>query len=107
MPNQKYHPEEKYLEMSPQTPGNRTPLISYFHGIFIRMHLGEEQQRLHAEYGKDKAVFDFQGNLLEGSFPELQQKYVAVWADMRHTELTVLWKIMRTQDAYFTIRGLD
>ena len=107
MPNQKQPPQEKYLDLTPQTPGTRTPLISYFHGIFIRMRLGDEHQRLHAEYGKDKASFDFEGNMLEGSFPEKQQKYIAVWADLRHTDLTVLWTIMRTQDAYFTIRGLD
>ena len=107
MPNQKYYPEEKYIEMSPQTPGSRTPLISYFHGIFIRMRLGDEQQHLHAEYGKDTATFDFEGNILEGEFPDKQQKYVAVWADIRRVDLHTLWKIMRTQDAYFNIRGLD
>ena len=105
MPNQKYHPEEKYIEMSPQTPGTRTPVISYFAGIFIRVRFGE--QKLHAEYNKDKAVFDFEGNLLEGSFPDKQQKYIAVWADLRSTELTVLWKIMQSEDAYFTIKGLE
>jgi len=106
MPNQKQPPEEKYLDLTPQTPGTRTPLISYFAGIFIRMRFGGEQ-RLYAEYGGDTATFDFGGNMLEGKFPEKQQKYVAVWADIRHTDLTVLWKIMQTEDAYFTIRGLD
>jgi len=106
MPNQKYHPEHKYLDFSPKTPGERMPLISYFHGIFIRMRFGDEQ-RLYAEYGRGKAVFDFEGNLLEGEFPAKQQKYVAVWADIRHIELTVLCEVMRTEDAYFTIRGVD
>jgi len=107
MPNQKQPPEEKYFELTPKTPGGGTPLISYFAGIFIRMRLGDEEQRLHAEYGKDRACFDFEGNLLEGEFPEKQQKYVAVWADIRQVELHTLWKIMRTEDAYFNIRGLD
>jgi hypothetical protein len=106
MPNQKYPPEEKCIDMLPKTPGSRTPLISYFHGIFIRMRFGGEQ-RLHAEYGEDKAAFDFDGNILEGTFPAKQRMYVAVWADLRRTELIVLWELMRTEEAYFNIRGLD
>jgi len=106
MPNQKQPPEEKHLEMSPKAPENRAPLISYFAGIFIRMHFDGEQH-LYAEYGKDTATFDFEGNILEGEFPDKQQKYVAVWADIRRIELHTLWKIMQTEGAYFNIRGLD
>lgn len=106
MPNQKYHPEDKYLDMSPKAPENPAPLISYFHGIFIRMRF-DGGQRLYAEYGGDAATFDFEGNMLGGSFPAKQRMYVAVWADIRRTELTVLWELMRTENAYFNIRGLD
>ena len=106
MPNQKYHPESKYLSMQPEPPNNPTPLISYFSGIFIRVHYGDPQH-LHIAYGEDTATFDFDGHLLAGQFPEKQQKYIEVWADLRRTELTVLQKLMHTEDAYFKIRGLD
>ena len=107
MPNQKYYPQELYLATEPGKPGNREPLVSYFAGIFVRVHLGDEQPRLHVKYSKEMAVFDFEGKLLEGGLPEKQQKYIAVWADLRYTELMVLWEIMQREDTHIYIRGLD
>ena len=107
MPNQKYPPEVKCRAVLPETPGNPTPLISYFSGIFIRARYGDTQQRLYAEYGEDTATFDAGGNLLEGQFPDKQKKYIEVWADLRRHDLMVLWKLMQAEDAYFKIKGLD
>ena len=107
MPNQKYHPEEKYIELTPVMPGERMPLISYFAGLFIRVRLGDKTPKLYVEYRDNAAVFGFGGNPLEGSLPEKQQKYIVVWTDLREVELTVLWELMRTQSAYIQIRGLD
>jgi len=42
-----------------------------------------------------------------GQFPEKQQKYVEVWADIRRNDLDILWKLMQAEDAYFKIKGLD
>ena len=107
MPNQKYPPLEQRDRMMPIAAGGRRPLISCFAGIFIRMEYGDAQQRLHAQYGGDKAVFDFDGRLLAGEFPAKQQKYVYVWADIRRHDLNVLWEIMRREEAYFQIKGLE
>ena len=107
MPNQKQPPEDKRLEYLPEPASSSQPLITYFHGIFIRMRCRDEQQRLYVQYGGDTATFDFEGNLLEGEFPSKQQKYVEVWADIRRQDLRVLWELMRREDAYFKIRGLE
>ena len=107
MPNQKYSPEVRCIERLPESPGTPTPLITYFYGIFIRMGYREQEQRLYAAYGGETATFDFEGNLLEGQFPEKQRKYVEVWADIRRGDLVTLWKLMQREDAYFKIKGLD
>jgi len=106
MPNQKYPPAHQREAMLPEAP-TPAPLISYFAGIFIRAHYGDTQQRLYAEYAGDTAVFDSSGNLLEGSFPEMQRKYIEVWADLRRHDLMVLRRLMEKEDAYFKIKGLD
>jgi len=107
MPNQKYPPESQRSAMLPEPPGTPAPLISYFSGIFIRIRYGDPQQRLYAEYADDTAVFDSEGNLLEGHLPDMQKKYIEVWADLRRHDLMVLRKLMKTEDAYFKIKGLD
>jgi len=107
MPNQKYPPAAQRSAMLPEPPGNPAPLISYFAGIFIRVRYGDTQQRLYAEYAGDTAVFDADGNLLEGSFPDMQRKYIEVWADLRRHDLMVLRRLMEKEDAYFKIKGLE
>ena len=93
--------------MLPDTPGNPAPLISYFQDIFIRVRYGDTVQRLYAEYDENTATFDSAGSLLEGEFPEKQQLYIKVWADIRRHDLMVLRKLMQREDAYFKIKGLD
>jgi len=43
------------------------PIISSFFGIIIRMYYHEHNPpHLHVEYQENKAVFDFNGNILKG-----------------------------------------
>jgi len=107
MPNQKYPPADQRSAMLPEPPGNPIPLISYFAGIFIRVRYGDKEQRLYAQYADDTAVFDACGQLLEGRFPDMQKKYIEVWADLRRHDLMVLRRLMEKEDAYFKIKGLD
>ena len=108
MPNQKYRSEAAREDLLLFAAGDtRKPVISYFSGITLRVRFGDAQQRIYAEYGENVAAFDFRGNLLEGSLPEKQRMYVAVWADLRRGELAVLRQMMETVGEYFKIRGLD
>jgi len=108
MPNQKYRCEEASRDMLLfAARDDRKPVISYFSGITIRVCFDDTQRRLYAAFGESEAVFDCKGSLLEGEFPAMQQKYVAVWADLRHDDLAVLWYMMQSVGEYFKIRGLN
>jgi hypothetical protein len=61
----------------------------------------------HAKYGDFEASLDFDGNILAGSLPHKQMKYIIAWADIHKDELIALWDIMQTSEEYFKIKGLD
>jgi len=61
----------------------------------------------HAKYSENEAAFDFDGNLLSGSFPKKQTKFVAAWAEIHKDELNALWDVMQTTGDYFKIKGLE
>ena len=54
------------------------PILSTFYGIIIRMYreLGGKHNmpHIHVEVSGEDSVFDFNGNLLEGSIPKSKQK---------------------------------
>ncbi len=87
------------------------PIISSFFGIVIRMYFNDDEQHhtphFHAKYGGDSASFDFEGNIIAGSFPQRQTKFVVAWAEIHRDELMALWDIMRTDEEYFKIKGLE
>ena len=57
------------------------PTLSMFYGILIRMfkevNSNHHIPHFHAEYGEYVAVYDFDGNLIEGSMPKRQQKFIS------------------------------
>jgi len=87
------------------------PIISSFFGIIIRMYFKDTEQHhtphFHASYSGAKAVFDLDGNLLAGTFPPKQTKYVVAWAEIHKDELVALWEIMQTDEEYYKIKGLE
>ena len=87
------------------------PVISSFYGIIIRMYFNDSEQHhtphFHAKYADCEASFDLDGNLIAGSFPPKQTKYVVAWADIHREELAALWEIMQNDEEYFKIKGLE
>jgi hypothetical protein len=87
------------------------PIISSFYGIIVRMYFKDDEQHhtphFHAKYGEFSASFDLDGNIIAGSFPLKQTKYIVAWSDIHKDELTALWEIMQTDEDYFKIRGLS
>ena len=73
------------------------PEISRFFGIIIRMFYDEHNPpHFHAEYSGNKAVFDFQGNVLKGSLSSrTATKLVREWTDLHLSELNEDWKLAR------------
>lgn len=62
---------------------------------------------IHAEYGEDEAVFDFDGNVLEGSIPKKKERMVQAWIDIHKEDLIANWKLLSNGDGFFKIPPLQ
>lgn len=86
------------------------PVISQFYGIIIRMffkELGEHHlPHVHISYNEFHAVYDLDGNRLEGEIPRKQSKLVEAWIIIHHEELNSLWNLMKEGEDYFKIEPL-
>ena len=73
------------------------PEISRFFGIIIRMFYDEHNPpHFHAEYSGSKALFDFEGNVLQGNLSSrTATKLVREWIDLHVSELEEDWKLAR------------
>ena len=73
------------------------PEISRFFGIIIRMFYDEHNpQHFHAEYSGEKAVFDFDGNIIKGNLcSRTATKLVREWVDLHVAELEEVWAMAR------------
>ncbi len=67
------------------------PTICLFEGIVIRMypesHTKHKEPHLHAEYQGEAAIFDLEGNKLEGSIPSKKEKLVVAWIALHQEDL--------------------
>lgn len=73
------------------------PIISEFFGIIIRMFYDEHNPpHLHAAYQKEKAVFDFQGNIIKGGLrSKTATKLIREWIDLHSLDLQKDWELAR------------
>lgn len=63
------------------------PTVSMFFGVIIRMYWNDHMPpHFHAYYQGDSAVFDLDGNLLEGSLPKKQTSFVVAWCAIHRDE---------------------
>ena len=72
------------------------PEISRFFGIIIRMYLEvgapHHFPHLHAYYQDNIAVFSIDPiELISGSMPKRQQRFIEAWAELHQEELLVDW----------------
>ena len=59
-----------------------------FFGIIIYMYFDEHvPPHFHARYQDFKAVFSFDGELMEGTMPQTQLKMISAWAVIHKEEL--------------------
>ncbi len=74
------------------------PEISRFFGIIIRMYYHEHNPpHLHAEHQGNKALLDFQGNILHGNLhSRTALRLVREWIDLHAAELRADWDLART-----------
>ena len=85
------------------------PTISIFYGIIIRMYCGAAEHNpphFHAYYGDYEAIFDFDGEIIQGEMPKKQQKLIAAWAIIQQENLKANWKLAQENEEVFKIDPL-
>lgn len=86
------------------------PTLSMFYGIIIRMYSEaggrHNMPHIHAEYGDDEAVFDFEGNVIEGHIPKKKENLVKAWISIHEEELAANWKLLSAGEQFFKIDPL-
>ena len=87
------------------------PTICMFFGIIIRMYkeVGGKHNvpHIHAEYGDGEAVFDFDGNVLEGSLPKKKERLVQALINTHEEELAANGKLLSEGEQFFKIPSLQ
>lgn len=59
------------------------PTISMFYGVIIRMYYDDHNPpHFHAFYGDYKAIFNFDGEILEGTMPSSKKKLIIAWGHL-------------------------
>ena len=83
------------------------PTISMFYGIIVEIRYDDHNPpHIHAEYGEYEASFDFDGNIIKGSFPPKKTKLIAAWAEIHSDELEANWKLVKSNKQPFPIDPL-
>lgn len=83
------------------------PTLSMFYGIVIRMYFDDHYPpHFHALYQGKEAKFDFDGNVLEGSIPSKQRKFVEAWAELHRDELEANWALAQEREDLYKIDPL-
>lgn len=84
------------------------PTIAMFLGIIIRMYVKNEHlpPHFHAFYQGNEAAFTMDGELLDGSMPTRQQKFIVAWAELHRDELLANWELARSGHPLFNIDPL-
>lgn len=84
------------------------PNISMFFGIIIRMYNNGEHTppHFHASYQGYNAVFNMDGNLINGDMPNKQIKLIAAWTEIHKDELLANWELAITEQPLYKIEPL-
>jgi len=73
------------------------PEISRFFRIVVRMYYGDhEPPHIHVEYADNKAVIDFQGNVIRGSLASRTALHlIREWLDLHLPEPELDWQLAK------------
>lgn len=84
------------------------PIISRFYGIVIAMYFNDHNPpHFHAKYSGYEALFDFDGNILDGEIPARAGKIVREWILRHKMELELNWENARAGQALDYIEPLE
>lgn len=84
------------------------PTISMFYGIIIKMYNNGEHNppHFHATYQGYNAVFNLDGELIEGDIPRKQAKLISAWVEIHKDELIANWELAITEQPLYKIEPL-
>ena len=86
------------------------PALCTFYGIIIYMYkeVGGKHNipHIHVECGDDEAVFDFEGNIIEGRLNKSKQKLVEAWIEIHKEEIEANWTLLSRGEQVFKIEPL-
>ena len=82
--------------------------ISMFYGIIIKMYnTGEHNPpHFHATYQGYNAVFNLEGELIEGDIPRKQAKLISAWVEIHRDELIANWELALSEQPLYKIEPL-
>jgi len=84
------------------------PTISMFFGILIRMFNDEHNPpHFHAIYSGKKAMFNFEGDIIEGTLPQKQVRLIQAWTEIHREELEANWELAINGEVPFKIKPLE
>ena len=84
------------------------PTISMFYGIIIRMYYDDHNPpHFHAFYGDYKAIFNFEGELVEGNLPKTEIKLITAWTLIHKDELLANWELAKNSEKLYDINPLN
>ena len=84
------------------------PTISMFYGIIIKMYNNGEHNppHFHATYQGYNAVFNLEGELIEGDIPRKQAKLISAWVEIHQDELIANWELAMSEQPLYKIEPL-
>ena len=83
------------------------PIISEFFGIIVTLRfLDHNPPHFHAFYGDYKAIFNFDGEILEGTMPSSKKKLIIAWALIHKDELNANWQLAKNSEILYSINPL-
>jgi hypothetical protein len=87
------------------------PLISSFFGVLIYMfkenNSPHHMPHIHAVFAGAKMSIASDGEILAGSLPHKQQKYVEAWVALREDEINAAWTALNENSEVIKIKGLE
>ena len=84
------------------------PTISMFYGIIIKMYNNGEHNppHFHATYQGYNAVFNLEGELIEGDIPRKQANLISAWVEFHRDELIANWELAISEQPLYKIEPL-
>ena len=87
------------------------PELSRFFGIIIRMYAEvnapHHRSHFHAYYQEEVAIYGLDPvELIAGSLPRRQQRFVEAWAELHQTELLADWNRLQSGERPIPIEPL-